>query len=355
MNERLKKLRNLIDERACAGAFLTGEENIRYFIGFKGEGYLVATPGRCVYITDSRYTIDAQKALRGTETELIIYETDPLGTAAEQMKDAGGDEWLCEGATAYSLIGKMQDKLPGARFTALDRELDEIRAVKEPEEVACIVRAQRIAERALTEVMNDMKKGVTERFVRARLEYYMQQFGSDHTAFETIIAAGANGASPHARTTDRELRDGDFVVMDFGASVEGYCSDMTRTLAIGGVDTDREKMYNTVLEAQLLGIAAVRPGAIGRDVDAAARERIARDGVGEAFSHSLGHGVGLFIHELPVLSKRAEAPLRPGNVVTVEPGVYFEGRYGIRIEDMCLVTEDGHTNLTAAPKNLIIL
>ena len=194
MNERLKKLRNLIDERACAGAFLTGEENIRYFIGFKGEGYLVATPGRCVYITDSRYTIDAQKALRGTETELIIYETDPLGTAAEQMKDAGGDEWLCEGATAYSLIGKMQDKLPGARFTALDRELDEIRAVKEPEEVACIVRAQRIAERALTEVMNDMKKGVTERFVRARLEYYMQQFGSDHTAFETIIAAGANGA-----------------------------------------------------------------------------------------------------------------------------------------------------------------
>ena len=239
--------------------------------------------------------------------------------------------------------------LPSQQITAALRE------VKERFEVDNIIRAQRIAEKALDYMLGFLKPGLSEREITAEIEYQMTRNGAEGLAFETICVAGSNTSRPHGVPSEYMLKSGDFVTMDFGCKINGYCSDMTRTVALGSVTEEMRKVYETVLEAQLAGEHAAHTGVIGRDMDKAARDIIENAGYGEYFGHGLGHSVGLYIHESPNASPRESRPLPAGTVVTNEPGIYLPGKFGVRIEDMLYITKEGAENLTKAPKNLIIL
>ena len=196
---------------------------------------------------------------------------------------------------------------------------------------------------------------MTEKEIAARLQYLMLHFGAEKMSFDPIVAGGSNGSMPHAVPTDRKIREGEFVTMDFGCVYGGYCSDMTRTVCVGQPTEEMRQVYEVVLSAQLAGIAAARAGATGTEIDGTARKVIEQAGYGEFFGHGTGHGVGVEIHEQPRVSPRSQEILAPGHLVTAEPGIYLPGLFGVRIEDMVLITEDGSRGLTHAPKNLIVL
>lgn len=218
-----------------------------------------------------------------------------------------------------------------------------------------MISAQRIAERALADILREIRPGVTEKEIAARLQYLMLHYGASDMSFDPIVVSGANGSLPHGVPSEKEIASGEFVTMDFGCIYRGYCSDMTRTVAVGSVTEEMHSIYHTVLAAQEAGIAAARAGVTGQAVDAAARDVIAKAGYGAYFSHSFGHGVGVEIHEAPNASPGNHAPLPAGAVISAEPGIYLPGRLGVRIEDVVLLTEEGCRNLTKAPKELLIL
>ena len=237
----------------------------------------------------------------------------------------------------------------------LDIAIDKIRSIKSEAQVEKIIKAQRIAEAAFEHILTFIKEGVTEKEVALELDYYMLSHGADGLSFETIAVSGKNSSKPHGVPSDKKIEKGDFVTMDFGAVVEGYHSDMTRTVAVGFVTDEQKNVYETVLKAQEAAQAAASSGVCCADVDKAARDVIENAGYGEYFNHSTGHGVGVEIHESPRLSKLCKSALSVGNIVTDEPGVYIPEKFGVRIEDMLLITENGCENLTRAPKELIIL
>ncbi len=215
--------------------------------------------------------------------------------------------------------------------------------------------AQGIAERALADILKEIRPGVTEREIAARLQDLMLHYGASDMSFDPIVVSGPNGSLPHGVPSEKEIQPGEFVTMDFGCVYGGYCSDMTRTVAVGSVTEEMEQVYNTVLKAQEAGIAAAQAGVTGKAVDAAARDVIREAGYGEYFTHSFGHGVGVEIHEAPNASSASESPLPAGAVISAEPGVYIPGKLGVRIEDVIIITAEGCRNLTKAPKDLIIL
>ena len=230
-----------------------------------------------------------------------------------------------------------------------------LREVKEEEEVSRIVAAQRIAEKALEEILPMIRPGAVEQELAAELDYRMARLGSTGVSFETILVSGAKSSMPHGHPGDKKIEAGDFVTIDFGAMVGGYHSDMTRTFAVGFATDEMKRVYNTVLQAQLAGIEAFAPGKTGVEVDEAARKVIRDAGYGEYFGHSLGHSLGLNIHENPNASPKSTVPFKTGNIVTMEPGIYLPGRFGVRIEDMVYLGADGKRNLTLFPKELTIL
>lgn len=215
--------------------------------------------------------------------------------------------------------------------------------------------AQRIAERALEDILKELRPGAAEREIAARLQYLMLHYGAENMSFDPIVVSGPNGSLPHGVPSDREIRSGEFVTMDFGCIYHGYCSDMTRTVAVGSATDEMRNVYETVLAAQEAGIAAARAGVTGKAVDAAARTVIEKAGYGRYFSHSFGHGVGVEIHEGPNASSANEEPLPAGAVISAEPGIYLPGKLGVRIEDVIRLTPEGSENLTLAPKELLIL
>ena len=215
--------------------------------------------------------------------------------------------------------------------------------------------AQRIAERALEEILGEIRPGVTEKEIAARLQYLMLHFGAEDMSFDPIVVSGPNGSLPHGVPSEKTIERGEFVTMDFGCVYHGYCSDMTRTVAVGSADEEMRRVYETVLAAQKAGIAAARAGATGKAVDGAARSVIAEAGYGAYFGHSFGHGVGVEIHEAPNATPGNDKPLPAGAVISAEPGIYLPGRMGVRIEDVIVLTEEGCVNLTRAPKELLIL
>ena len=230
-----------------------------------------------------------------------------------------------------------------------------LRQSKDAEEVERMIAAQRIAEGALDQILKEIKPGVTEKEIAARLQYLMLAGGAENMSFDPIVASGPNGSMPHAVPTDRKIQEGDFVTMDFGCIYQGYCSDMTRTVAVGHVTEEMEKVYHTVLQAQLAGIAAAKAGATGHDVDAAARKVIEDAGYGPYFGHSFGHSVGVEIHEAPNATPANNSPLPLGAAVSAEPGIYLPGRFGVRIEDVLVLQEGGCMDITLAKKDLTIL
>jgi len=336
------------------GALLFSEANRRYFTDFpSSNGALLLSRTDCVFLTDSRYTEAAQK-------QITFAETVDMEQMEQEMSRLGLVNIALEARyVTLAHLKTLQEAHPDKQFfydESLDIAVEALRMCKTPEELASICAAQRIAEAALERVLGLLKPGVTERELALELDFYMLKHGAEAISFDTIVLAGPNGSMPHGVPSDYKIQAGDFVTMDFGAVVDGYHSDMTRTVAIGSVSEEQRRVYDIVLEAQKRTLAVLAPGVTGKEADAAGRDHIAACGYGEFLGHGVGHGVGLDIHEEPHLSLKSEHwILAPDHVVTVEPAVYLPGRFGLRIEDMALITEEGHENLTHVPKELLLL
>jgi Xaa-Pro aminopeptidase len=353
---RAEQLQARLGEAGCDALLVTNLANIRYLTGFTGSaGLLLVRPGGLFFVSDGRYKEQAheQLAAAGVEAEIAI------SPAADGQRDAvaaaaGGVGRL--GLEAASVTWAAQRRFAGEWFPSIELVptegvVEALRIVKDDGEVARIGEAGRIADEALASVRPRLTEQLTEREFGLELDTAMRRLGADDVSFETIVASGPNGAKPHHRPGDRRIAEGDLVVLDFGALVDGYHSDMTRTVAVGSLDGTQRRMYEVVAESQAAGVAAVRPGVAAADVDGACRDVIAAAGWADAFVHGTGHGVGLDIHEEPRVSSLSTATLVPGHVVTVEPGVYLPEHGGVRIEDTLVVTPDGARPLTLAPKD----
>lgn len=352
----IKKIQNEMNARAVSALLLTDELDRLYATGFHtSDGAVLVLPDKAYFITDSRYIEAAREIVK--DAEVIECTTANPQTAIlkriieeNNIAEVGAqDESL-----SYSEYLRLESAL-GSKFVPSQGITSTLRRIKDEYEVNNIIAAQRIAEKALDEVLGYIKPGISEKDVAAELEYRMTKGGAEGLAFETICVAGANSSRPHGVPGSYRIKNGDFITMDFGCKIGGYCSDMTRTVALGSVTDEMRRVYDTVLESQLAGIAACHAGVIGKDVDTAARKIIDDAGYGQYFGHGFGHSVGLYIHESPNANQRETGPLPAGAIVTAEPGIYLPGRFGVRIEDMVLITDNGSRNLTQAPKQLIIL
>jgi Xaa-Pro aminopeptidase len=348
----LKKFIEMLPENVD-GALIISPENRRYFTGFDAsDGFLFATKNGSVFLTDSRYIEEAQNKIKCCDSEEI---KSKLSEYAERFN--------CKALAVeadrltVSQFKALTKSLPEVKLTIdeTDELIDAFRAVKTDEEVENICKAQRIAEDAFEYILGEIRVGVTEKEIALKLDYYMLSHGAEALSFETIAISGANTSKPHGVPTNKKIESGDFVTMDYGAVVNGRHSDMTRTVAVGEVSSEQKKIYETVLKAQLSTLEILKSGLKCSDADKAARDIITEAGYGEFFRHSTGHGVGVEIHEKPNLSPKSTATLQVGNVVTIEPGIYIPEKFGVRIEDMALITENGCENLTKAAKELIVL
>ncbi|MDO5141597.1 MAG: aminopeptidase P family protein [Eubacteriales bacterium] len=352
---RRDQLRALLHQAPYDAMVLTSEISRRYATGFHSTaGAVYLSAQQAVFFTDFRYTEAAQAAIHDM-TVRDIGGTSYAAAINALIEQDGVQRVALEDRTLTHADYTTWASALHATAMRLEDDIEQLRVCKEDDEVGKIVAAQRIAERAFDEVRNDIKVGVTEREIAARLTYLMLHYGAENMSFDPIVVSGANSSKPHGVPTDKPIAAGDLVTMDFGCIVDGYCSDMTRTVAVGYVTDEMQTVYDTVLNAQLAGIAACKAGVSGQAVDAAARAVITEAGYGAAFGHGFGHGVGLAIHEAPIAGPRGEQPLPAGSIVTAEPGIYLPGRFGVRIEDMLYVIEDGCIDLTEAPKTLCVL
>ncbi len=329
---------------------VTNEKNQRYLSGLNyTDGYVVVGKEKAFLLADFRY-IEVAKRHESDELTVIMLEKGALNNVFSDngYKNVGFED----GSMTVSSLEDLKKRFPDENFVACGGIIEEMRVSKTEDEVENIIKAQRIAEQALERLFTLMKPDMTEIEVALELEYGMRKFGAEKTSFDTIAVSGSASSLPHGEPRNIKLERG-FLTMDFGALYNGYCSDMTRTIVIGKADDEMKKVYNTVLSAQLAALDFVAAGKSGKDCDKIARDIIYGAGYEGCFGHSLGHGVGMYIHENPRLSGGWDKPLEIGAIVTVEPGIYIEGKYGVRIEDMVWLGENGTVNLTKAPKDLI--
>jgi Xaa-Pro aminopeptidase len=357
---RLDRLRPLFEAAGIDALLVTHLPNVRYLTGFSGSaGFVLVGPDQALLVTDGRYTTQATEQTEAAGTEVAV-EIGPTQTAQREALDAavrrGGYEQLGLEAEAISWAGQRRIKagLETVELVATDGLVEQLRRVKEPAEVARIRAACEIGVEALAVVAPALATGPSERDVALGLEVEMRRRGASGNSFPPIVAAGPNAALPHARPSERPIERNEMVVLDFGCVVDGYCSDMTRTVSVGDPGPDATQLFDLVAESQHAGRIAVRAGAECATVDRACRAVIDAAGWGPAFSHSTGHGVGIEIHEAPRVAATASDTLARGYVVTVEPGVYVPGVGGVRIEDTVVVTDDGADVLTNAPRDLIL-
>ena len=353
----INKLKAYLKEKNAA-ALIMSEENICYFTSFhSSNGYLVVTGEKAVFLTDSRYIEAAGNKIKTCDE---ILETKGMAKSlVPAIKALGVKTLMLEServtVSRYNEITALFDGIDVICDGDLDKTISDIRMVKNRSEIDKIITAQRIAERAFDHILGFIEVGKTEKEIALELEYFMLKNGADGLSFETIAVSGKNSSLPHGVPSDKKIVSGDFITMDYGAITEFYHSDMTRTVAVGEVSSKQIDVYETVLEAQLRAIEEIKAGKICNAVDKVARDIISSKGYGEYFGHGLGHGVGIEIHEAPSLNPTCAAVLKKGNVVTVEPGIYLPGEFGVRIEDMGIVTENGFENFTKSEKKLIIL
>jgi Xaa-Pro aminopeptidase len=354
MSDRATRLAEKLPEMGADLLVVTALVNIRYLTGFTGSNALALVgPDMRTFVTDFRYTeqsaAEVDRAFDRSISILDLMDALPDLLPSGELRLAFED-----GHMSVRAHGRLRELVPErVELVAGGDAVESLRAVKDAEEVRRIGEAAKLADAALRRIMEEGLVGRTEVGVATALERTMQDLGAQRPSFDTIVAAGAHGALPHAHPRDVEIGAGELVVIDWGAELDGYCSDCTRTLATGSLPDETLEVYDLVREAQLAGLAAVKAGAGGRDTDSAARDVIAAAGHGENFGHGLGHGVGLEIHEAPRLSQRSDSVLADGMVVTVEPGVYLPGQFGVRIEDLAVVTDTACTILTSVPKELI--
>ena len=353
--DHLTQIAGKLDEHGLDAMLIVSEPGERYAVGFLGEGYVLVTRGGAQYSTDGRYIEAAQKQVTGAEVVLISRAHGHLELARDYIQTHGLQRVGFEsGRVSVDQHRRWQEALPCDLIPAQGL-LDGLRASKDEGELAAMRRAQKITDEAFSAILDFLRPGLTEQEVAARLVYELLRRGARKVSFDPIVAAGANGSMPHAVPGETVIENGMFVTMDFGCIVDGYCSDMTRTVAVGRPAEEMVRVYETVLAAQKAGIAAARAGMPGRELDAAARAVITGAGYGAYFTHSFGHSLGLEIHESPNAAPGEERPLPAGAVVSAEPGIYLPGRFGVRIEDVLVLREGGCEDLTASPKELIVL
>ena len=353
--KNLEKYLTLLDGEVN-GLLLTSRYSRFYGAEYDiAEGVAVVSKNGCRYFTDSRYIEAAQNGIKGFD----VIETNRENPYNDLLNKAIADF----GITAlgyeegYLSVAEFLDyeKHLNAKLVPMHAQIAGFRAVKETWELELMKKAQAITDKAFAEVLTKIKAGMTEKELQAELIYCLYKNGGENLSFDPIVVSGPNTSLPHGVAGDRVLRDGDFITMDFGVLYGGYCSDMTRTVALGHATEEMRKVYETVLAAQTAGIAATRAGVLGRDVDAAARKVIEDAGYGKYFGHGYGHSLGLEVHENPNCNPKGDTVMEVNMVTSAEPGIYLPGKFGVRIEDVVIFTADGCENITASPKNLIIV
>jgi len=355
---RLPRLRARMTEAGCETLVVTNLTNVRYLTGFTGSaGVLLVRADDLVFATDGRYQFQSadQFGEAGVEAEFVVgnltHQREKIAEAARGIGRIGLEAGHVTWARQRTFAGEW---FSDAELVPTEGLVEELRRVKDAGELARMAEAARIADDALATVRPLLAGGISEAAFAVALDFEIRKLGATGNSFETIVAGGPNGAKPHARPSDRVIGAGELVVLDFGAIVDGYCSDMTRTVCVGDPSPELARMVEVVAESQAAGVAAVRPGVTGSEIDKVCRDVIAEAGWADAFLHSTGHGVGLDIHEAPWVSTVSKDELAAGHVVTVEPGVYLEGLGGVRIEDTVVVTDDGCYPLTNSTKDLAV-
>jgi Xaa-Pro aminopeptidase len=352
--DRMGRLRERVSDLDIAGLLITDLMNVRYLTGFSGtSGHLLVTPNEAIFYSDGRYAARAASLVRGAE--ISIYENRLTELLGPRLSDLDITRLGFE-AASVTVAGRddLANKLPGVELVSTSSVVEDMRRVKDPEELRLLRKAVELGDETFAWVLERLQPGVSEREVALELEMHMRRSGADEVAFDPIVGGGPLSAHIHHTPSDRAFEKGDLVLLDFGARVDGYCSDLTRTVVLGHASDEQHQIYTLVQQAQAAGIWALQAGKACAEVDSAARSVIEKAGRGKEFGHGLGHGVGLDIHEAPWLKKISEENLRAGDVVTVEPGVYVRERGGVRIEDCVLVTAEGAEILGSAPRDELI-
>lgn len=345
-------LRTLLAEHRLDAVLLTRAANLRYFGGFTGsDGALVVTAQETIFLTDSRYSTQAAEEVTADRRQEYAVQVEGIIAALDDcgVRKVG---YEAEDLTCAALERLRTRSGQRLEWIGLDRPMLALRGIKDNDEITTLERAAHLAATAFEEIVPLIRPGLAEREIALALEFAMRRLGGDEKSFDLIVASGERGALPHGAASGRLLRGGEFVTIDFGLRLHGYCSDETVTLVIGEIDAELERVYDTVYQAQQQAIAAIRPGVPLKEIDAVARNYISEAGYGPFFGHGLGHGVGLEVHEYPTLSPRSVDTAQVGMVFTVEPGIYLPGKGGVRLEDMVVVTAEGCRKLTCIPKGM---
>ena len=354
--KNIEKYQSLLETGEVDALLLTSVYNRLYAAQYRvAEGVAVVTREGAYYFTDSRYIEAAEKNLKG----FTVRMTHPGSSEIERINEVIGEHTIKklgfeENDMTYGDYLRYNEALH-AVLVPMQAKIDAFRATKEPWEIELMRKAQAITDQTFSELCKIIQAGMTEKELEAELLYRLYKHGAEGPSFDPIVVSGPNTSLPHGVPGERKLEFGDFITMDFGCIYGGYCSDMTRTVALGFVSEEMDKVYKTVLKAQLAGIAATKAGVAGRDIDGAARKVIAEAGSGAYFGHGYGHSLGILIHEAPNANTRNDQPMPAGAVVSAEPGIYLPGKFGVRIEDVTVITETGCEDLTKSPKKLIIL
>lgn len=338
------------------GLLLTSRYSRHYGAEFDiAEGVAIVTKNGCRYFTDSRYIESAENNIKGFEVLGINQFTGYFARLNDAIADFGVSTLGYEEnyLTVAELMG--YEKNLNAKLVPFNKQINGFRGSKEAWELDLMLKAQAITDKAFSEVLTRIKPGMTELELQAELIYCMYKNGGTGLAFDPIVVSGPNTSLPHGVAGDRVIQAGDFVTMDFGASYKGYCSDMTRTVAVGFATDEMKKVYEVVLKAQESAIAATKAGVPGKEIDAVARKVITDAGYGENFGHGYGHSLGLEIHEAPNTNTSNPEPMPVGAVCSAEPGIYLPGKFGVRIEDVVIIKEDGCEDITKSPKHLIVV
>lgn len=355
MHSRLTRLRSVLNTQGLDALLVSSLPNIRYLTGFTGSHALcIVTRRRAIFLTDTRYIHQSRDEVRGA-TRIVTRHGFPETAAEKKLLRACTHVGFESDVITYAQHRLWKSSFPKVKFAPTPQLVESLSQAKDAGELALIQRAIRITDRVFGEILPIVRPGVRERDIAAELSYRQRRFGAEGDAFDPIVASGPRGALPHARPTQKRIRAGELVILDFGCVVGGYSSDLTRTVCVGTASRKAREIYSVVLEAQERAIVAARPGMKTRDLDAVARRSIADAGYGKYFTHSLGHGLGLHVHEPPRVSSMSTEILHEGSVITIEPGVYVPGYGGVRIEDDVVLTATGCRVMTRAPKQFMIV
>ena len=354
IKKRIENLQNSLEKTQAI--LITDANNRFYFTGFRSSaGALLITKEKSYFFIDFRYFEKAKQQVSSSE---VLLSKNLYSEISEILKLLAVDTLLLENTITVSFFEQIKLRLENFKVNSdkeLTKKIIRMRSIKTEKEIAFLKEAQRLTDETFSYILDRIKEGTTEKEIMLDMEFFIRKQGSEGVAFDFIVVSGKNSSLPHGVPTDKKIESGDFITMDFGAVINGYRSDMTRTVAVGSITEKQKEVYETVLKAQKRALDFIKPDVECCTVDKIARDIIANAGYGDCFGHGLGHSVGLDIHENPACNTRDKTILKSGMIMTVEPGIYIENEFGVRIEDMVAVTENGHCNLTKSPKQLIIL